>query len=323
LVERNAGPPCKVGEIVDSQVQTPLKQLGVSGSLLGSRPLRSAGTASVWGSGVAERSAALDPYGGGYYVDRARFETALLEAAVVARATVRCGCADRTVQRRTAGWDVEVECDSGPRRIRAALIVEANGRGRPLAGSEGRSRRDMLVALIAYLPEVGGPPDLRFLIEAAPDGWWYSSTLPGGQRVLAFMTDADLLPRGRAEQGRYFLQRYVETTFVSEQIGVLNPRTAPHAVPAMSTLRNRIHGEGWVAVGDAAASYDPLLGLGVSAALAKGLGLGTLLASDPTLAGGIYAEAERETFAHYVRTKTTIYRRVGRWACEPFWSRRQ
>ena len=33
-------------------------------------------------------------------------------------------------------------------------------------------------------------------MEAVPDGWWYTSLVPGGRRVFMYLTDADLAPRG-------------------------------------------------------------------------------------------------------------------------------
>ena len=45
-----------------------------------------------------------------------------------------------------------------------------------------------MVALVAS--GTPGDADQRTLIEATPDGWWYSATVPDGTLVLAFQTDA-------------------------------------------------------------------------------------------------------------------------------------
>ena len=33
-------------------------------------------------------------------------------------------------------------------------------------------------------------------MESVPNGWWYTSLVPGGRRVFMYLTDADLAPQG-------------------------------------------------------------------------------------------------------------------------------
>ena len=73
------------------------------------------------------------------------------------------------------------------------------------------------------------------LLQATPFGWWYAAPVPGGH-VLVLFTDADLAP--------------IE----------LRRRLRPAA--ANSAFTDTEGAQGWLAVGDACASHDPLCGWG-------------------------------------------------------------
>jgi flavin-dependent dehydrogenase len=86
-----------------------------------------------------------------------------------------------------------------------------------------------------------------------------------------------------------------------------------------------VYGPGWVAVGDAAASYDPLSSRGISKALESGL-----RAAD-AIAGCIKQRRNRwddfaawmaEDFKTYLRDYQHFYGQVTRWRDSRFWQRR-
>ena len=94
---------------------------------------------------------------------------------------------------------------------------------------------------------------------------------------------------------------------------------------ASSGIRTTIAGEGWAAVGDSAASYDPLSGFGVVKALHHGV-----IAADAAhaaLEGGAtafqpYAVRVRGEFAEYTRRRAIFYDAERRKQGGPFWQRR-
>jgi flavin-dependent dehydrogenase len=74
---------------------------------------------------------------------------------------------------------------------------------------------------------------------------------------------------------------------------------------ASSSIREQIHGDSWIFVGDAASTYDPLLGKGVPLALAKGAAIARLVSSGANLRVALrtYAEAERANFADFLSNR--------------------
>lgn len=87
----------------------------------------------------------------------------------------------------------------------------------------------------------------------------------------------------------------------------------------------RAAGTGWLAVGDAAQSYDPLSGQGVVKALESGLAaaatIATHRAGDP-LALDRFASAADIEFQQYQARRVDYYSREARWSDSVFWQRR-
>lgn len=323
LLERSPAPVWKAGEVIDARVQAPLRELGVWEPFVARGYPRSAGTVSAWGPGVEEKSAAASPYGGSFLVDRADFESMLLGAAARAGAPVLQGAQAQAAERAGSEWSIHVR--RGPETLevlRTPLLIEATGRGRSFTGRGERVRVDSLVALLAY-PSTEPVQDLRFSIEAVPGGWWYAAALPSGKAVLAFMTDADLLPAGSAAREQFFLRQLERSPIVRSRCSPAGLAGKVRAAPAMSTIRRTLRGDGWVALGDAAATYDPLTGTGVTVALSKGLGLARLLLSEPSAAAfARYEQAERAAFDDYLAVRRSIYQGETRWPDALFWQRR-
>jgi 2-polyprenyl-6-methoxyphenol hydroxylase-like FAD-dependent oxidoreductase len=322
LIERSQCPAWKAGEVVHPEVQVPLRELGLWERFAARGYLRSAGTVSLWGGEVAERSAAADPYGGAFFVDRGDLEAMLLSAAAAAGARVVRGAPLRDAHRSRGRWTLAASCPGLRDAATTPLLIEATGRGRSLVGAGERARVDRLTALLAY-PAAGESRDRRFSVEAVPDGWWYAAPLPEGKAVLAFLTDADLLPSGATARAAFFRQQVERSILTSTRFALANSVLDLRVAPAMSTIRRRLGGEGWVALGDAAATCDPLMGTGIAAALSKGLALARLLRSQSTaVAIEQYTAAERTAFDQYLRSRQSIYRGDRSWPATPFWRRR-
>lgn len=324
LFERSASPRWKAGEIIDARAQSPLRELGVWEQFAARGYLRSAGTVSSWGAGVAEKSSATSAYAGSFLVERAEVEAMLLAAAAAAGATVVRGAHVAAARREAGRWSLSVRLADTQLAVTTPLLVEAVGRGRSVVGAGARARVDSLTALVAY-PDAaeGEPPDLRFAVEAAEQGWWYAAALPAGKTVLAFLTDADMLPAGRLAREQFFRRQAQSSSLIGERLDAKSLADELRVAPAMSTIRRTLCGDSWVALGDAAATYDPLTGMGVMTALTKGLALARLLLREsPAAAVTKYAQAERAAFDDYLEIRRSVYGAVRRWADAPFWLRR-
>ncbi|MFL5801049.1 MAG: NAD(P)/FAD-dependent oxidoreductase, partial [Roseiflexaceae bacterium] len=103
------------------------------------------------------------------------------------------------------------------------------------------------------------------------------------------------------------------------------PRTPPRLYAAHSQRLDTIAGVGWLAVGDAAATFDPLSSQGIFKALRSGI-LAAYAIGD--YFNGVHAGLERyeawiaREFEAYLDTRRDYYGRERRWADSPFWRRR-
>lgn len=339
LLADAGGGPAKLGESLVSVARLLLADLGIAEHVLGSGHLPCYGSLSAWGSAELHAVDSLrDPYGHGWHLDRPLFDRRL-------RAAVRDAGADvvehTAVHPRIAsptpdgGWRLTLRSRAGGphRTVHCRWLIDATGRKAAVAVPAGARRRmlDRLTAHHLTLPAVPGaqdqPMDGRNLVEATPDGWWYTALTPDGQRLVAYFTDPDLpdaAPRSTAE----FCDRMLATQHVSARARQHDLRALPPLgrAPACTAHLDRVHGEGWTAAGDAAAAFDPLSSQGILTALDTGLSAGQ--AVDARLRGEPdalqrYAQAVATARAAYEQGHRAVHRQEARWAQHPFWARRQ
>lgn len=325
ICERGRAPKFKPGEIVEPTIRMPLSELDLLDSfeMLGSLTL--AGSLSLWDSDVpVEFCGMVNAHGHGALIDRQKFEAWLLASALALGVDVVYPATALSVEQVGNKWKVSWGGKDQRLAVCAPLLIEATGRGPGEVGYSRRSVKDRLVALMWYSPIDEATRDQRLLIESAQHGWWYAAILPGHRAVLSFMTDADLLPRTHAARHAYLDDQLAATKIMREhRKGMLAPLQF-RSYPANSSLRDVIGGSNWVAVGDAAATYDPLSGHGVSVALAKGASIARLLTINGDLhrVVGTYADAERAAFFTYLRDRDRTYARAARSKRSTFWTRR-
>jgi flavin-dependent dehydrogenase len=307
-----------MGEALEPGAQRLLGELGLWESCRETAKELS-GVISLWDEPEPiERPAILDVQGPRLGVDRATLDRLLRERA---RETCAAGLDGALLLLEENGrWSAPV---GAPARIEAPLLVIATGRAGCPIGRGERERSDRLVATLSCAPSSTAPPE--FCVEAADDGWWYAAPLPGGRSVVGFMTDADLMPRGGLAAVRDAWRAALARTRLAA--GFQSPSPTPDLVvrSAGGGIRRELAGDNWVAIGDAAAAYDPICGQGVSIALAKGIAAARLLSAFPSRARAlkVYSEAERDAFSDYRRGRSAVYGRVHhRLRDRPFWRRR-
>ena len=185
---------------------------------------------------------------------------------------------------------------------------------------------DRLVGLAGMLPCSEHEGNAWTLVEACAEGWWYSALLPPGRWIAVYMTDADLLPRGHGSWRAFWQARLQQTTHARARLQGLDLDAVPRVVAAGTSRLDRVSGDGWLAVGDAAVARDPLSAQGLVQALVSGVRAGEALArrlAGDAAAIGEYAVQSNELFREYSRLRAVHYGREQRWPRSVFWQRRQ
>jgi 2-polyprenyl-6-methoxyphenol hydroxylase-like FAD-dependent oxidoreductase len=329
LLARDEGHTDKIGESLSPAANPILKQLGVwdAFSAGGHRPCY--GNQSAWGGAqLAYYDFIHDPNGHGWHIHRRLFERQLVEQANALGVHRIVSASLRAARWLDGAWQLELDAVSTT--LTARFVVDASGRASWFARRQGARRfvEDRQVALVAFLQATSEPlEDSTSLVETVPDGWWYSALLPDGRLATTLMTAPDLHERrwATSEAGWYTLLN--KSHYTANRIQAHGYRLAarPYFVAADSGRLDCFYGEGWLAVGDAAMSYDPLAAHGLTLALAGGrdaaLAITTYLDGDDD-ALARYAVRLEQAYSQYAAMRATYYRAETRWPGAAYWQRR-
>jgi flavin-dependent dehydrogenase len=319
---RHPGPA--VGETVSPSIMRPLSRLGVWQTFIAAGHAVAPGTVAIWGDPRPyENDFIYDPYGPGWHLDRVRFDTMLLDAARRAGADIYDAPIVSCIRTDNGGLNISLSSTIAE-LLRARVVVDATGRTAWFARRQTAARRriDRLVALVKFAPTLSREP--RTLIESCAEGWWYGAVLPEGQAAAAFFTDSDLLSRHVQKREQHWNELLARTKLIS---GVMPAVCGSplHTVAACSGTLNRVSGENWLAIGDAAQTYDPLSGRGIEKALASALmGVEAILKAREGDQGAFdrFADKIEREFQDYRNARLAYYGRENRWADQMFWQRR-
>ena len=199
----------------------------------------------------------------GWLVERARFDSDLLHLAIHDGASFVAGRA-QSFDLTTEGWRICVDGEA----VHARFAVDASGRRAVLATRHGarRLRVSSRCALVVTIENNGHDVDRRLVVEPVPGGVLTSAPLSGRRRIVALHADERM--------ARKILETPIELSLrirASKEVGpLIHPRarlTNPVFVEAGAGRLDRIVGYRWLAVGDAAVSYDPLTSDGIVRAL--------------------------------------------------------
>lgn len=332
VFEMAAAPQEKVGECLPPESAPILDRLGLMPFLLAGPHLRAYGNRFCWGSErPLERDFLLSVYGTGWHVNRRHFEDLLAQQARESGAEWRYASCVTSVRPRRGGWVLTIEQGEKRYEDEADFLVDATGRRAHLARQLGAQHAydDHLVALVACLEPAdrGRMEDTFTLVETVPSGWWYSSLLPDGRLIVMYLTDHDLSEFRLARQPEEWWNMLEQTRCLWSTVRTYGyqPCSSVQILPANSARRTVIQGERWLAVGDAAAAYDPLSSHGITTALGTGWyaahAINGLL--DGQIEAGLaYLAVLEKAYRGYLEGLWECYLREQRWSWHPFWCRR-
>ena len=176
----------------------------------------------------------------GMLLERARQAGAAIERARV-----------REISRHGSGWRLRTNAGAAE----ADFCIVATGARNPLrsVGSELRAR-DAMTALGYYVPGGQARIDIRFL--------------PGLEGYIWVFPRCGHLSVGICGKGEPAsrLRRRLETYMTEKGLSWKDARFYGHLLPSLDAASwrgNRVAGEGWMAVGDAAGLVDPITGEGI------------------------------------------------------------
>jgi flavin-dependent dehydrogenase len=287
------------------------------------------GSCSAWGdTSLAYKDYIRTPYGFGWHLDRTRFDAWLSEQAAARGARVLRPARCLSIARRSGGGIIAgLRCGSDERTIRAEWVVDATGPRAFVARALGARRRvlDRFPCVYGFYEIRRGRRSERTLLEACELGWWYAADLPGGEQVVALACEHETVRRLGLRDPRVWAAQVAATVHVSARVrgaALVSPLLVR---PALSLHVGPVAGPGWLAVGDAAATFDPLCSHGITKALADGLNAAAVLAGSPAgtdEALTVYEGQIAERWGEYRVARDALYQLERRWPEALFWRRR-
>ncbi|WP_425073367.1 NAD(P)/FAD-dependent oxidoreductase [Sagittula sp. S175] len=298
----------KPGEYLPGSAQRLLRALGlgrVEEVLHDADRLPCHAKVSAWGGDDwAWQDSLHDPEGGGWHILRHRFEQRLAEAAHAQGVGFWPG---RLGALADDGVDYRVELGAGA-TVLAPRLVDATGRRawlvRRLAGPPVKGDAQMAVVGWFTTPD-DGPVEQITRIRSVESGWWYTAPLPGRLRVVAFHGLAEAVSALHRDPDRF--TRQAGEVVLARLIAPVAPL---QACDACVQLAPHVAGPRWLAVGDAALSFDPLSSQGLQFALYSGI-----MAAEAICAALADPAGARNAMARYCAQVSDVYRTNQRTRC--------
>jgi flavin-dependent dehydrogenase len=326
VLEAEIEPKWKPGEVLAPECNPILRSIDLW-SVLTARPdlaTLSAGVRSSWGNDhISLRDGFCEPLGAGWIIQRQAFERFLSEQAAAAGAHWVWGARVHSVEHRNGVWEIAANGLAEP-LLFARFLIDATGRPAKLARRLGARRVRYQPQIVAVARWAKTQSQSNWLnIESVPGGWWYAVSDPGSLQVLAWFGDYTVVGPSRhafwgAFAATHFLQSALALPAATEDVHITIQNAEGAAL-------DRCAGMGWLAVGDAAMSFDPIASQGLSNAFASAHAAAYAASSclqGKSQAGDTYAAEMSAAYEFYLGSVQRHYRSEQRWPDCPFWRRR-
>lgn len=326
VIEAGDYTPFRIGESIPPEANRLFQALGIAQDFFAEAHAPCHGSCSWWGSDKrGYNDALMHPLGHGWHLERSRFNgflarqarlrgtEVLLHASLAASAPADGG-----------GFALQLVLGSAAQpqqaTIHADLVVDASGTRAVFARQRGSRKVETLplvcLAMRFAVPE-GSRSGLTHL-EAVEHGWWYGAHLPDATLLLAFYSDAATVRAQRLQHaGRWLAWLAQAPNTAALARGAAPLAGGVQSFPAPSYCLDRLHGDGWLAIGDAASAFDPVTSQGIVKALANGMAAAGAIAGHASL--GAVAQTVAHRYAQYLALRQQYYGWEQRWPAAPFW----
>lgn len=334
LTDNTAFDVSRVGEHVDASLFKLLSYLEIEkDDFEADSFIEGYNSLAAWGNEViTSRSSIHNPESKSFQLDREKFDLLMLSEITNRGGKIfpRTKCI-QIEQLENDSWELQMKHQTkGNFTIRTKFLIDASGR-------QGHLCRMLNLKVIKYDQLVGISAFLRFrepkilpqeiFLETVKHGWWYSATLPGDRLVFTLFTDADIIKTQQLQKPGNWNKLLLETkhigkriqnTIADEQLWVRN---------AFSQLSDSSVKNNFLAIGDAAAAFDPISSMGIGFAVSSACNAARAIEHFFSSDGDdsyirTYQEDLKTIFGNYLNLRKQYYHMEQRWAKELFWDRR-
>ena len=327
-----------IGETIPPAASEYLHQLGVADLLNEQQHIYCPGSISIWGQ---EQPGFNDffytPVGKGYHLDRETFNQSLINAAKSKGVKLMLNTKLSGIEQVQDTKQLKLKLESAESTVfkYADFVIDATGIQAKVARSLGvaRNQYDAVISACAiYQLDSQTEKSAHTLVSSVENGWWYGTQLPNKKALISFCSDIKTLKNINADNSKnwyqlllasdWFYQRCCDQfATVLKQPQNIDLRLAPSAILSC------VIGNNWLAVGDAASSYDSITSAGITKALQQGLAAGKaivqLFTENNNDALKAYQQDIFDAFNEYLKLHQTLYHTEQRFSKSQFWQQRQ
>jgi flavin-dependent dehydrogenase len=322
----------RIGETLPPQASQQLQQLGIWEKFVSCGFLTSYGTSSAWGSSELNTNEFLySPFGYGWHLDRAVFDQFMINEAKLKGVSFLFETSCSETEKKAEKWILNCISNQEKITITSKFVVDASGKKAAFSTLQGVSKitKDQLVGIYRYYDL--NHQNKSFMgngtcVETDELGWWYSATLPNNVLIVSYMTDADIANKMQLRKIQKLDALVSKTNFTNKRIQGTTLLSEPKVVAAQTQYLSSSIGNSWLAVGDAASSYDPIASLGIFKSLAMSRFAAFAILNDlngDTTGLQKYQRIVNQYFEAYETKKKDYYNQENRFTKNSFWKRRQ
>lgn len=325
VVEAHKTPVRKSGEAIPPNAKPLLKQLGILSLVEDKKHKIYYGNKSCWGSDQLEQKEFIaDKLGHGFLLDRLYFETQLQNLYKETNSSFYSGYKLKKVVSNASTIIATIENDSETIKLKSNFIIDATGRKASVCRHLDIQKENLDSQFaITFNVNISEEIPNEIIVEATKNGWWYVAPYAENEVTMMFFTLKKLIPA--KENLKLFLQEELQnTTHLSKTIQHLKIDTIK-IMPAGTSCLQIPYGKNWLAVGDAAYSFDPISSYGITSALASGFYGGHAVAdflNGKQEALEAYRYVMENAFQAYLHKLIAHYELEKRWEQSYYWEHR-
>ena len=322
----------KIGESIPPNTQKTLKKLGVYGSFYQSDHLPCYGTCSYWGSDKrGYNDTILSPYGHGWHLDRNQFEKFLSVEAKNKGCQIELN-SSYINSKKLSDSVFEITYQNAKKetiQVHCNFIVDATGTRSLFAQQQGSIQQSTasIICLAAQF-KLHNPSQISGLthIEATKYGWWYGAKLPNDQLLIGLYTDATTIKNNDLQHKNNWLQTLNNTAQSSHLVkDAILLDEKPKGFGAASFCLDKIVGDHWMAIGDAASAYDPITSHGITKSMENALvaakKINAFLSTNNIMHLIDFEMLVKAEFQNYLSVRQRLYQKEQRWPTASFWNK--
>ena len=327
LLERERFPRDHVGESLLPASMPILQELGVLGQVEAAGFPRKYGATMLWGSDPEPWSWRFSEtnrtWPHAYQVWRPTFDKILLDNArsLGVRVLEQCAVTAPILEDDCITGVTYRTPDGATAAIHADWTIDASGQSAILGRAMNLRQWDdhfRNMAVYAYfrgasrLPE---PDAANIFIESYEHGWTWNIPLADGKASVGVVVDSQLGQRGVAELGvsDYYADQLHSATRTARMVADARMTSPLRVIKDWSYTSDRMIGDGWILVGDAACFIDPLFSSGVHLAMMSALMAAAYIRAvhaDPAMrqpAARLYQQLYRKEYGHFRELARLFY----------------